>query len=486
MKLHRVAAIATTALVSVAGAFSVRSVLAQSNNDARIRVAHFSPDAPAIDIYVDGKKRLTNVPYEGVSDYLSLALGSHTFEVRATGTTPDSPAAFKTTADLEASSAYTVAAVGKIAKLEGRVYRDNLTPPGAGKAKVRILHAAPEIGPVDGAVKNGQVLFPKLVFPNASPYAEVTAGTYDLEARKAGSKDTILQAAVPLEPGSIYTIAAIGGGAQPARLKLIRDLDGGQILPPVTATPVPTRARPSTSVFITTPDSSAPVATAVGSTKARESTAAASGGSGSSGASAANGSNGSNGSTQPRETSLSPGGASSTTTNASTTLVTTTLAPTTSSAPTTVAPTTTKRSTTTLATTTTVAPTTTKRPTTTLSPTSTSAPTTTRSAPTIAPAATVATTKVVSTSQSTLAASIDTEPSVPDTQPGGTQPADTTATSVVATRPGGNVPPPKGAVGTGAGGLADPKTMMPIVLLGLFAFGAVGVGASQRRRLARR
>ena len=158
MKLHRVAAFATTALVSVAGVVSVRSVLAQSSSDARIRVAHFSPDAPAIDIYIDGKKRLTNVPYEGVSDYLGLALGSHTFEVRATGTTSDSPPAFKTTASLLANKAYTVAAVGKIANLQGKVYSDNLTSPSPGKAKVRILHVVPDLGPIDGAVKNGPVL----------------------------------------------------------------------------------------------------------------------------------------------------------------------------------------------------------------------------------------------------------------------------------------------------------------------------------------
>ena len=431
MKLHRVAAIATTALVTVAGAFSVRSVLAQSSSDARIRVAHFSPDAPAIDIYIDGKKRLTNVPYEGVSDYLSLALGSHTFEVRATGTTPDSPSAFKTTADLEANSAYTVAAVGKIAKLQGKVYKDNLTPPGPGKAKVRILHGAPDVGPVDGAVKGGQVLFPKLTFPNASAYAEVTAGTYDLEARKAGTKDTILQAAVPLEPGSIYTIAAIGGGPQSARLKLIRDLDGGQSLPPQTAKPVPTRTFPPTTTRVGGgPASTGPPIEPVtlagsGTPTLPEDTV----GSGSSGTQATSG--GASGTQASSGSATTIGGppSSPTTTGAKTT--TTAKATTTA---TTVASTTTLKPTTTRAPTTTLKPTTTLAATTTLKPTTTLRPTTTRAAPTTLPATTLAPTTLPATTlpattlppttppATTEAVAVATEPAPAETEPAVTQP----------------------------------------------------------------
>ena len=221
VKLQKVAVAATSVLVGLAGLFSARQVVAQSSSDARIRVAHLSPDAPAVDIYIDGKKRLTNVPYEGVSDYVALPQGAHTFEVRATGTTPDSPAAFKESAQLGAGKAYTVAAVGKVAQLKGAIYSDSLNPPAAGKAKIRMLHAAPDLGRVDLGVKGSAPLFSKVAFPTASPYAEVSAGSYDFEARKAGSNDALLSATVPLAPGSIYTVTAIGGRSQPTRLKEI-------------------------------------------------------------------------------------------------------------------------------------------------------------------------------------------------------------------------------------------------------------------------
>lgn len=52
---------------------------------ANVRVAHLSPDAPAVDVYVDGAAVLEDVPFGAVSDYLELPAGSHTIEVAPAG-----------------------------------------------------------------------------------------------------------------------------------------------------------------------------------------------------------------------------------------------------------------------------------------------------------------------------------------------------------------------------------------------------------------
>ena len=74
VKLFRVLALAGI-LVSLA--VSVSAVSAAS--DARVRVLHASPDAPAVDVYLDGSKvsALTNVPFGAISDYLAIPAGSH-------------------------------------------------------------------------------------------------------------------------------------------------------------------------------------------------------------------------------------------------------------------------------------------------------------------------------------------------------------------------------------------------------------------------
>jgi Domain of unknown function (DUF4397) len=52
--------------------------LAQGTPEAQVRVAHLSPDAPNVDVSVNGEPvaALQNVPYGTVSPYLPLPAGS--------------------------------------------------------------------------------------------------------------------------------------------------------------------------------------------------------------------------------------------------------------------------------------------------------------------------------------------------------------------------------------------------------------------------
>ena len=184
---------------------------AQGSGQAQVRVAHLAPDAPNVDVYVNGDPVLTDVPYTTVSDYLSLPAGTQQVTVYATGDTT-SPV-IDTPVKLTAGGAYTVAAVGLVAdgSLTAQVYQDELRDPASGNAKVRVVHASPDVGPVDVVPQGGQALVSGLAFPQASPYAEVPAGTYTLDVNAAGTKKTALT--VPnakLASGGVYSAFAIG------------------------------------------------------------------------------------------------------------------------------------------------------------------------------------------------------------------------------------------------------------------------------------
>lgn len=59
---------------------------------AKLRAVHASPNAPAVDIFVDGAgllPQLTNLAFKDSTDYLSLDPGAYTLRIRATGTTED-------------------------------------------------------------------------------------------------------------------------------------------------------------------------------------------------------------------------------------------------------------------------------------------------------------------------------------------------------------------------------------------------------------
>ena len=184
---------------------------AQGGGQAQVRVAHLAPDAPNVDVSVNGDPVLTDVPYTTVSGYLSLPAGTQQVTVYATGDTT-SPV-IDTPVELAAGGAYTVAAVGLVAdeSLTAQVYEDDLRSPASGNAKVRVVHASPDAGPVDVVPRGGQALVSGLTFPEASPYAEVPAGTYTLDVNAAGTKKTALR--VPeakLASGGVYSAFAVG------------------------------------------------------------------------------------------------------------------------------------------------------------------------------------------------------------------------------------------------------------------------------------
>jgi Domain of unknown function (DUF4397) len=193
---------------------------------ARVRVAHFSPDAPAVDIYVNDDKVLSDVPYKTVSDYLELAAGSYDLAVRPAGAAATSDPVIEATAEVEAGQAYTVAAVGALADIALEVFGDDLSAPGAGKAKVRVIHAAPEVPAVDVAVEGGPTLFEAVEFPSATDYAEVDAGTYPIQVKAAGGDDVLLEASLEVEAGTIYSVAAVGGAGKDVELLPIVDATG--------------------------------------------------------------------------------------------------------------------------------------------------------------------------------------------------------------------------------------------------------------------
>lgn len=183
----------------------------------RVRVVHASPDAPAVDVWVDGAVAFEDAPFQGITPYATLTEGMHNFQVVPAGATE--PVVIEADLDLQMDQDYTIVAVGRLENIEPLVLADNNALPEDGKAHVRFVHASPNAPEVDIAVANdGPVLFGNIEFKEVGDYLPVDAGTYDLEARLAGTNDVALSVPdVALEDGKVYTIFAMGlVGEEPA------------------------------------------------------------------------------------------------------------------------------------------------------------------------------------------------------------------------------------------------------------------------------
>jgi Domain of unknown function (DUF4397) len=203
LKLARTAGVVALLL----GALAFPATAGAQGARARVRVLHLSPDAPKIDVYVDGTSTLAAVPFKTATRHAQVSAGTYTVEIRPAGSANGNPLA-TSRATLSPDAAYTLAAVGPAAKLQIMVLKDDFTAPPPGKAKLRGIDASPQSPPIDIAIAGGPVLFRNLTFPEATPFVTVEAGSMALEVRMAGTEQVVFKSgARPLPAGAILTVA---------------------------------------------------------------------------------------------------------------------------------------------------------------------------------------------------------------------------------------------------------------------------------------
>ncbi|WP_082232164.1 DUF4397 domain-containing protein [Halobacillus massiliensis] len=184
------------------------------NGEARVRLLHASPNAPEVDVYVNGQPLLERFAYKQRSDYLTVPAGQYKIDIYPSGQT--SQPVLTQMVEVGAGNMYTVAAAGPVENLHLLAVIDSDSV-SSGKAKVRFWHLSPNAPAVDIAVKGGDILFRNVPFGKATRYLTLQPGTVDLEVRAAGTPNVVLTLpGVTLNPNESYTIVAVGfAGEQP-------------------------------------------------------------------------------------------------------------------------------------------------------------------------------------------------------------------------------------------------------------------------------
>lgn len=187
---------------------------AQEDDSGRVRVMHASPDAPAVDIFVDGQKAVTALEFPDNTPYVALSEGAHNVKVFPSPSDGSGTPVLEANLDVAAGEDYTVLAVGQLSAgtIELLPLQDNNATPAAGQAHVRLIHVSPDAPAVDVVVAGTDTkVFSDIAFKDASEYTPVPAGTYDLEVKAAGTDTTALALdGVALADQTVYTVVAVG------------------------------------------------------------------------------------------------------------------------------------------------------------------------------------------------------------------------------------------------------------------------------------
>jgi uncharacterized protein DUF4397 len=219
------------ALTAVAAAPAASAAPAQSG-DGWIRLAHLSPNTPAVDVYLYsfGNSHamivLHHVSYGDVSPYEKVAPGQYTVAMRAAGAKPASPPVLSTSVHIASGGAYTVAGMGPNKGLRLQVFQDKLTTP-KGKSLVRVIQASLRHNKVT-IMAGGQTLAKNLEFAHVTNYVTARPGTFRVHAAgmgAMGAKDVTLAA------GSIYTLVVLDSTGSGLEIDPLEDAAGSAVMP---------------------------------------------------------------------------------------------------------------------------------------------------------------------------------------------------------------------------------------------------------------
>lgn len=222
-----------------------------ADTHAAVRVAHFSPNVPAVNVFLgapgqansNSDQVLSNFTFPSASAYLRVPNGTYNASVSLY---PDTTGVLNLNgANLAANSNTSVFAIGLLngtgaQALQLAAYVDDRSPV-PGKAKVRVIHLSPDAPAVDVVALSGgniaATLVSNLAYPNATATSlQVAPGAYTLAVVPHGATTPILPSSagvnVTLTSGQVLTVAAVGclntttgacSGGQPFAFTVLTD-----------------------------------------------------------------------------------------------------------------------------------------------------------------------------------------------------------------------------------------------------------------------
>jgi hypothetical protein len=228
--IRRVTAVAV-ASVSLAIVPVAASASAAAVSTGWIRLAHLSPNTPAVDVYLysfgDSSAQLVlrHVGYGDVSPYEAVTAGEYTVAMRAAGASAATKPVLSASVDVVAGDAFTVAGLGPESALRLQVLRDDLrTPPD--KALVRVIQASLHDHLVTVSY-GGTVLAASLAFGSVSSYQPVSAPTAPVRIEAVGVD---VASSVTLAAGSVHTLVVLDG-ANGVTVDNLLDAAGSAVAP---------------------------------------------------------------------------------------------------------------------------------------------------------------------------------------------------------------------------------------------------------------
>lgn len=202
-----------------------------SQDNARFRVVHTSPDTSALAVRFNVEVAINSLTYKSASSYVKMLSGGHTLHVVNAATPLGTP---RISRNLEFRGGdQTALVVGGSANLDILLVPDsNAASTTPGNARLRLVHAASELAAVDvyvtdpaASLSTSSPNVTSLAFKGTSPYLEFPEGNYRVRVTPAGSKSVSSDSGtLSLTKGHVYSSVLVGGLGAPLQSVTLTDL----------------------------------------------------------------------------------------------------------------------------------------------------------------------------------------------------------------------------------------------------------------------
>ncbi|RBY96605.1 hypothetical protein DQ237_08230 [Blastococcus sp. TF02-8] len=224
-----------TFVMAVSGALTA-PVRADEPRPALLRIAHLSPDTPAVDVSMaraaaagqvltdPGTTVAADLAYGAVGEYRQVVSGAYAVSVRGAGAATAPVLSIRV--DLEPGQARTVVLAGAFADLGLEVLDDDLTAPPSGSARVRVLDASSGRPGVEVALDGGPTLASDLALGDAGAALTVPGGRHRATVTGSATAQPL-----DLRAGAVLTLLVLDAPGGGTTLRAVVDAAGPAELP---------------------------------------------------------------------------------------------------------------------------------------------------------------------------------------------------------------------------------------------------------------
>jgi hypothetical protein len=196
----------------------------------RFRVMNAVPDESNLDVLVDGTTVASNVAYGTSTSYQSVKSGSRPVQFEPSGTTTS---LLQQVVSFASGSDTTMIASNFSSSIAALVFTDDNSAPSSGDFKLRVVNAAPGLGPADVYIvtpatdlNTASPTLSNLGFDSVSNYQSLSAGSYEVVLTPVGQKFVAIDTgSLTLSSAQVRTLVGMNSRAGGFSYSMLHDVN---------------------------------------------------------------------------------------------------------------------------------------------------------------------------------------------------------------------------------------------------------------------